>query len=346
MSEKRIVRILFLGGAKRVSMGQKFLEAGRRLGLEVELFSYELSPLVPVASIATTIEGRRWKDPDIYPHLNQVVIDYGIDILIPFVDGAVEVAARYRDDYGDIWVPVGTPESASAMFDKSLADTLFREHALPVPERWNGCFPAPLPLIAKPVFGSASKGIKVLQTVAELRELTEAGNADGYLIQEYIADRKEITIDCYRSLNGEVICTVPRYRIETQGGEASVTRTFANPEVEKLAVRTLEALDLRGAVTIQLLERTEPDAVRERLTDSRERLTDNSAPERFMLMEINPRLGGGAVCSVHAGAPLPEFILRDYLGMPLEPCRDWVPGTLITRYFSEVCFKPNNNLPC
>ncbi len=316
----RKVKILFLGGAKRVSMGEKFLEAGRRLGLEVELFSYELTPFVPVASIATIIEGRRWKDPDLYNHLNQVVTEHGIDILIPFVDGAVEVAARYRDDFGNVWVPVGTPESAAAMFDKLLADRLFRNNHLPVPMNREEHGSAPLPLIAKPRFGSASKGIRVISNETELEDL----NVQDYLIQEYIADRKEITIDCYRSISGEVICTVPRYRIETQGGEASVTRTFSNSEVEALAARTLETLDLRGAVTIQLLERAEPQP----------------GQERFMLMEINPRLGGGAVCSVHAGACLPEFILRDSLGMPLEPCRDWIPGTLITRYFSEICFKP------
>ena len=66
---------------------------------------------------------------------------------------------------------------------------------------------------------------------------------------------------------------------------------------------------------------------------------DNAAKEpRYVLMEINPRLGGGAVCACHAGAPLPEFILRDALTLPLSPCADWKPDILITRYFSEVCF--------
>lgn len=317
----RRVRILFLGGAKRVSMGRKFIEAGRRLGFEVELFSYELSPYVPVAEIAGIIIGRKWSAPDLYEHLRATVEEYGIDILVPFVDGAVEVAARYRDLYGDIWVPVGDAAGAARMFDKIEADRFFRQAGLPVPSNTAG-----LPLIAKPRFGSASKGIRIINDEAELAGL--APHAGDYLIQEYIADRREITVDCYVTLSGKIICAVPRYRLETQGGEASVTRTFRNPEVEGLARQTLEATGLRGAVTIQMIERLAPAG---------------GGKPKYLLMEINPRLGGGAVCACHAGASLPEFILRDCFGPEPEPCVDWRSGTLVTRYFSEVCFNLSDN---
>lgn len=314
------VGILFLGGAKRVSMGRKFLEAGKKLGLEVKLFSYELSPWVPVAEIAEIVIGKRWSDPGLPDDLARVVRDKGIDILIPFVDGAVEVAARCRDSVRGVWTPVGDASRAAEMFDKISSDRIFREAGLPVPASVRE-----FPMIAKPRFGSASKGIRILASPAELEALENRGN---YLIQEYISPRKEITVDCYVAMNGDIICTVPRYRIEIQGGEASVTRTFRNLEVEALACRTLEATSLRGAVTIQMIERPAPGNA-----------ADNAAKEpRYVLMEINPRLGGGAVCACHAGAPLSEFILRDALGLPLSPCADWKPDILITRYFSEVCF--------
>ena len=37
----KCIRILFLGGAKRVSMARMFKSAARRLGYEAEIFSYE-----------------------------------------------------------------------------------------------------------------------------------------------------------------------------------------------------------------------------------------------------------------------------------------------------------------
>ena len=131
--------------------------------------------------------------------------------MVPFVDGAVEVAARYRDLYGGVTVPAGDPASAALMFDKVEADRVFREKGLPVP------FSDRFPLIAKPRFGSASKGIKIIADETEFRPF--AGNPD-YLLQEYISPRREITVDCYVSLAGEIIAAVPRYRLETQGGEA------------------------------------------------------------------------------------------------------------------------------
>lgn len=303
------IRILFLGGAKRVSMAEKFISAGHRLGIEVEIFSYELSREVPIASVAGILTGLKWGDPGIYDDLHSKVSAYGIDLMIPFVDGAVEVAARYRDMYGDVTVPVGLAEASARMFDKIEADRFFRENGLSVPSRQG------FPLIAKPRFGSASKGIRI---IADDNELNALPNPSEYLLQKYISPRKEITVDCYVSLAGEIIAAVPRYRIEIQGGEASVTETFRDEEVERLARETLAATGLRGAVTIQMLRD----------------LRDN----RLMLMEINPRLGGGAVCACHAGADLPEFILRDTLNMPLSPCDNWKSQIRICRYLSEVAF--------
>lgn len=312
-TDSKTLRILFLGGAKRVSMGQKFIEAGRRLGYDVELFSYELSPFVAIASIAKVIIGRKWSDQKLLEDLHEVVTENSIDILIPFVDGAVAIAADYCRIYGDAWAPTGSAELSAAMFDKIEADRLFRELGLPVPA--NDSYPK----IAKPRFGSASKGIVIFDTPEKGKNLT----ASDYLIQNYISRRKEITVDCYVTLAGKIISTVSRERIETQGGEATVTETFRNDETTSLAVDTLRKTGLRGAVTIQMIR--------------------DLATGRLMLMEINPRLGGGAVCSCHAGADLPEFILKDYLGMEIAPCDTWEAGVRICRYLAEVAFHTSSD---
>lgn len=314
----KTIRILFLGGAKRVSMGEKFIDAGRRLGMTVELFSYELSSCVPIASVAGIIIGKKWSDPDILGDIHKQVAQLHIDIIVPFVDGAVDVAALYRDNYGDAWVPVGDTGQAAVMFDKVKADKLFRQLGLPVPGKDR------FPMIAKPRFGSASKGIVVLNNPDELRD--HGISDDNYLVQNYIANRREITADCYVSLSGELVAAVPRYRIEVQGGEASVTETFHNPDVEDLVRRTLLSTGLRGAVTVQIILDTDTS--------------------RLMLMEINPRLGGGAVCACHAGANLPEFMLRDFLGLPPLLCDNWRPGIRICRYFSEVSFDMSTQQAC
>lgn len=321
MTGDTTVRILFLGGAKRVSMARLFEEAAERAGLTSRIYGYELSGQCPLAAVAAEIvEGPRWSDPDILKHLDATVLRLGIDIIIPFVDGAVAVASSYVAAYPErhVFTPAAEPLLAELMFDKVASADLFERLGLPIPATWHPGDPC-LRLIAKPRHGSASKGIVVVNS---LQRLDEIGSLNDYLVQERIDEREEITVDCYVSMHsGRIEGVSPRLRLETAGGEAVRTITIACPKAEELARRTLEATGLRGAVTIQLIRDLETD--------------------RYMIMEINPRLGGGAVASVHAGFHLPAAILADarqnvdfQIGTP-------TPGVLVTRYLDDVVFYPN-----
>lgn len=314
MSDNKL-NILFLGGAKRVSIARMFKEAAVRAGLEAEIFSYELSREVPVACEATIIEGCRWSDPDILESLNDVCVSRSIDVIIPFVDGAVRVAADYRDRYGSVFVPTGSPDVAEAMFDKVVAARLFAEKGLPAPATYTPGDPC-LRLIAKPRHGSASKGIIEIRDLETLDRVL--GRGDEYLIQERIDNRNEITVDCYVSvIDGEIKALSPRRRLATAGGEVTDTVTISDSRIDDIVGRTLSSLGLVGAVTVQLIEDLEDG--------------------RLMLMEINPRLGGGAVCSVCAGADIPAMIIAEACGTAAAPLQA-KPGVMITRYMQEVVF--------
>lgn len=314
MSDNKL-NILFLGGAKRVSIARMFKEAAVRAGLEAEIFSYELSREVPVACEATIIEGCRWSDPDILESLNDVCVSRSIDVIIPFVDGAVRVAADYRDRYGSVFVPTGSPDVAETMFDKVVAARLFAEKGLPAPATYTPGDPC-LRLIAKPRHGSASKGIIEIRDLETLDRVL--GRGDEYLIQERIDNRNEITVDCYVSvIDGEIKALSPRRRLATAGGEVTDTVTISDSRIDDIVGRTLSSLGLVGAVTVQLIEDLEDG--------------------RLMLMEINPRLGGGAVCSVCAGADIPAMIIAEARGTAAAPLQA-KPGVMITRYMQEVVF--------
>lgn len=318
---RQVVNILFLGGAKRVAMGRLFIEAGRRLGMEVVLFSYELSTEVPVSEVSHVIVGRRWNDPALMEDLHEVVTENRIDIIIPFVDPAVEIAARYCLSDPSVWTPFKDGVLAEHMFDKCKADELFRNIGVPVP-RNAGLEKITGEVIAKPRHGSASKGIRVMEN-DEYAAMRSRGETDGYIFQEYISDREEYTVDCYVASDGKVICAVPRRRLEVAGGEVVSTVTVADKDIEAISRNVLEGLSLRGAVTIQFL---------------RDR-TDG----RLMIMELNPRLGGGAVCAVYAGADIPAFILTDWRDGKVQVCDDWQAGVKTCRYFEDVVFKPGKD---
>ncbi|MDE6402696.1 MAG: ATP-grasp domain-containing protein [Muribaculaceae bacterium] len=312
MKQPGTVGVLMLGGAKRVSMARHLAEAARSLGLRLRLYSYELSAMVPIWSVATIIEGKRWADPEVVNHLHEVVTLHGIDVMIPFVDGAVEVVARYP--FSDCYAPVSQPAIAAMMFDKVVAAELFARERIPIPRTYTRGAPQ-FPLIAKPRMGSASRGLKIVRSSTDFRAI----DLSQYLVQEYIEQRREYTVDCFVAQDGRIIAVVPRERLETAGGEVTRTMTVDRDDIAALSRSVLTRLGLTGAVTLQFLQ------------DVR----DN----RLLLMEINPRLGGGAVCAVAAGADLPLFILKEALGRQLEPCDDWQPGTVIARYMEEVVFK-------
>lgn len=314
------ISLLFLGGAKRVMMAKMFKDAARHRGLDCHVVSYELDMHSAIAAEGEVVVGVKWSSPDILEDLDRVVREKEIDVMLPFVDGAVGIAARYaaQKNLAGVFAPVSEAGLVEKMFDKIAAADLFEELGLPIPPTWRHDTPGGH-LIAKPRFGSASKGIEYVDNLRDLYKITSQGEGK-YLIQQRFDRREEITVDCYAGMTDGLIAAVsPRIRKEVAGGEVVRTQTVADPDVDSLVRRTLAATGLRGAVTVQLLRDLDTG--------------------RLMIMEINPRLGGGAVASVHAGADLPGLILDDAMGRTLT--RQQVrAGVETVRYLADVVFYP------
>lgn len=307
--------ILFLGGAKRVSMAEELIRAGKELGIEVSIFSHELCAEEPISCIGKVIVGGKYSIPATVIELNEIIKSYQVDIVVPFIDPAISMIEDIRLKYPNIYSPTSKGEIVKALFDKVESAKVFKDNELLIPETYtneNVKFPA----IFKPRFGSASKGIFVVRSQEEFDKII---NKDEYLIQEYIEHREEYTLDCFIGmLDNEIKCVVPRIRLQTAGGEVIRTQTCRIPHLIKEGERVIKALNLQGAVTLQFLYDR-----------------DN---ERFLLMEINPRLGGGVICSIKAGADIAKMIINEGVGEKAPSAKIWRDGTLMTRYMKEVIF--------
>lgn len=306
--------ILLLGGARRVAIAEQLIRSGKRLGTEVKLFSYELMKEVPIAVVGKVIVGKKWADPDVVDDIIAVAHEFEIDIILPFVDGAIEVASRVALKARNIFVPAPDPGFAEMMFDKKVAAKAFEEAGIPIPATYTA-LNAEVPAIAKPRHGSASRGIRIFHEIDDLMQLENFGD---YLVQQYIEHNREYTVDCYVGRDGQPLVTVPRLRIEVMGGEVTRTVTVDNPALIEMSRDILRRFPFRGPVTLQFLEDLDTG--------------------KFMLMEINPRLGGGVVCSVYAGAPIPDYIIGESMDLDPKPCDDWAPNTLMARYMKEAIF--------
>lgn len=313
-SESTVITILLLGGSRRVSLADLFKRSGARMGCEVKFVAYELDTEVPIAVAGKVVKGLKWSDPDVVDDVIRVVKEYDVKIILPIVNGAMEVAALCRQRLPEVFVPVSDFDITSRMYDKIEAAEAFKEAGLPIPRTYS-IIDNDMPAIVKPRKGGSSRGIKIFHEIEDMMMLE---NLDSYLIQEYIEDAHEYTVDCYVDSKGEILVTVPRERLEVMGGEVTRTKTCRIPELIELSHKVIDYFGFTGPVTIQFLHDVKRD--------------------RFMLMEVNPRLGGGVICSIYAGAPITDYILKEALGVNVHPCDDWAENVLMARYLKEAIF--------
>lgn len=303
-----------LGGSRRVSLAEQFKRSGARIGVDVKIVAYELDTQVPISLVGKVVKGLAWSDPDILNDLERVVKDYEVNIILPIVNGAMEIASLCRERMPEVFVPVSDYTLSRKMFDKVEAAAAFKAAGIPIPRTYS-ILDNEMPAIAKPRHGSRSRGIQIFHEVDDLMHLE---GLDQYLIQEYIPHAREYTVDCYVSREGELLVNVPRERLEVMGGEVTRTITMRSERLNEMSRQVIEAFPFRGPVTIQFLHDDDRD--------------------RYLLMEVVPRLGGGVICSIYAGAPITDYILSEALDLPVAPCTDWINKVLMARYQKEAIF--------
>lgn len=317
MPNKNKINILFLGGAKRVSLAELFIQAGKKSSKEVRIFSYELDQFVPIASIGQVIIGLKWDDENILSHLKETIKKHDIHIVLPFVDGATLVAAQLKNVLKNVFIPVSSEATCSTMFDKMEANEWFKQHKIIVPSD-NGKYP----LIAKPRHGSASKGLIIIHTEGDLKNFKINFNEKDFLIQNYLT-ADEYTVDTYVSREGKILSAVPRKRIEVTSGESTKSITIRDQEIINLSTHILSLANFQGPITLQFL---------------REKKTN-----QLYMMEINPRFGGGVTTSIQAGADSTQMLLNEYLHKSVKPVDDWEENLIMTRAFREFFYHANNH---
>ena len=112
-------------------------------------------------------------------------------------------------------------------------------------------------------------------------------------MQEFV-EGEEYTLDVYTGFDGQPRCVVPRLRLEVRTGEVSKGLIVKNKDIMAVGELVVKSLgECRGVITVQCI------------------LTDTG---RIRVIEINPRLGGGAPLAIHAGADFAKWILMEQLG--------------------------------
>ena len=176
------------------------------------------------------------------------------------------------------------------------------------------------PWVVKPRSGRGSRDVTLtgdLQTAQAAVKFL-----DGHGIVQAMATGREWTADVLTNHHGDVLCVVPRWRVEVKAGISTKGETFADPTVIELVTKTVQACELAGVCNVQGF------------------LTD----EGPIIVELNPRFSGGLPLSLAAGADL----VGGYVELVADPAATinperltWVSGARMQRYFEAVFTLPD-----
>ena len=308
------LNILFIGGGKRYSAAEAFIESGKKLNRAVNIFAYEMGYGLPIEKISTVIQGLKFSDPRILEDIKEVIQKNEIEIAIPYHDHAVDLLAQLREF---VFAPASDAKICQTFFSKIASNQFFIQAGLPV-----AGFDGKIPAIAKPDRGSASKGLIFFnENQQDLDQFLNSTDSRNYEIQNFI-EGQEYSVDGYIAMNSEFSFFAPRKRLETLGGEAIRSISVVHEKIEEACRKLAQNKLIRGAITIQFIE-------------DKNTLNINT-------MEVNPRFGGAMLTTWGAGVPWFEIVLCDYLKLPI-PAFQYSPNVLMVRSFREHFFENYTN---
>ena len=297
--KRKSIRLLFTCIGRRVELLNTFRRAGEELGIDLEIHgadATQLSPAIHRVDKAHLVG--RISSGSYIEELAAIVRRYKIDLLIPLIDPELPLIAAATKRLADLGCRalVSSEEVVRICQDKLATFTTLKQAGIDAPTTWTWAEALKrknhrFPLFMKPRTGSAAVGNYVINNVAELKTF---GRRVSYAIVQEFVKGAEHTLDVYTGFDGRPRCIVPRKRLEVRTGEVSKGVIVKDKAIMGVGRHVAEVLgDCRGVVTVQCM------------------LTPRG---RIRVIEINPRLGGGAPLSIHAGANFPKWILMEQLG--------------------------------
>lgn len=257
--------------------------------------------------------------PDYVPRLLDLVQQHNLGLIVPTIDPELPILAEAAPALAEhqCCALVSTPAFVHLAADKWAMVQTYAAHGFRTPPSWipphHTDAALPERLFVKPRAGSAGQDAYRVHHDHLAHALALVQNP---IIQQEI-QAPEITIDALLTFDGELIHYVPRRRIRTLAGESIQSVTVADETLRPWLIEVLAfsaTLGARGPQTLQAF------------------LTKDGP----VLLEINPRFGGGFPLTLAAGGHYPAWILRMLHGRSIAPCLGaYQSGLYMTRYYVE-----------
>lgn len=269
-------------------------------------------------------------------------------MLIPGHDAELPLLAELRDrladDYG-VFIPMGTVKAVLACCDKfssaqAFAGLAFARSAATLEDAKQLAQETGFPLIVKPRYGYASRGITVVFTEADLEQAFTV-SLEAMVAQEYLADHSlgktpaQLTVnDVYQDgfirqdidysvqvllgINGQLMGMFAS-RNRLRFGFPVAVETFYEPSLFQAAATMAERLGqlgLAGPCNFQAVQ---------------------VAPEKFVFFECNARFTGISDSRAALGWNECEAVLRHFLdNRDPGDCLNFQPGLCAFRHWTDT----------
>lgn len=315
--------ILVSSCGRRVQLMESLRADARALGVDLTLLGSDVDIGTSAAAqkADAAFSEPRVNTPQFLPALLKLCRAQGVNLVIPTIDPSIPIFAKAREEFRQegIDLVVSAPAVAEIANNKLKTFAWLDQAGIPTPrtftldEARSESTRCRYPLIAKPVSGSGSAGIRqILHAV----ELYDPLFDQGYLVQEWIAGT-EYTVNMYFDLQaGRLRCVIPHKRIEVRSGEVAKGMTLRHAKLEAVANDIGAKLSgARGCICFQAIE---------------------DAAGRIFVIEINARFGGGFPLAHRAGARFTAWLMEETLGLAPSINNDWKSDILMTRYDDAV----------
>jgi carbamoyl-phosphate synthase large subunit len=311
--------ILFTSAGRRVELIRNFRKSMLALNLKGAIVAADRQETAAAFDVADKVAlVPSISEPTYINTLLQICKTHHIQLLIPLIDTELlllsENIALFEKE--GVRVLVSSQETNQLCYDKRLTAAFFESKTIRTPSIYNisEALNNPdfiYPCFLKPARGSRSIGAHKIHNKNEL--LFYSQHIDEPILQEYI-DGKEYTLDILLNFKGELLCIVPRLRMETRSGEISKGLTVRDPAIIQAATEVIQKLPglVVGCITLQCIVNNTGD---------------------IYFIEINPRFGGGYPLSYAAGADYPKALIQMCLNQKVGLSQaDWRHHKLMLRY--------------
>lgn len=311
-------------------VGQNILDAleGRRQGLFVvgsnsvaeaaNLFRCDLALLSPPAQ-----QAEAWCD-----FTARQITEQKVDLVLPARDDDVRLLARLRDRHPRLrqLITCGCESVAAVLEDKGLSRDFalaqglpFAASARPGAELAALVASAGFPLIAKPLAGNGSRGVRVIR---DAQELAEAASWQDYLFQEYLGpDRDRFGEESTRRAGVPLFHAPPYVHLAAQAvispagrvealfcgevvmvmGRAERSVAIAAPDFTAIAQACAQAFAAAGWVGLVNIQGR------------------RDAAGQFKVYEFNGRFAGASATRLYLGFDELALLLHHFAGYTLAP---------------------------